>query len=171
MNPVERAKLVAERVHQNQTYDIYPYMYHIQSVVNIAIELGFDRDIIIGCYLHDSMEDGDLSYNDIKKAFGKEVAEIVYAVTDELGRNRKERKEKTLPKIRASLKATAVKICDRIANAEQSKEYNRKLFEMYRQEHVAFKEALYRNDVETNKAWDRLDGVLFEKAILNEPYE
>lgn len=31
MNKVERALLVAERVHANQQYDIYPYMYHIRQ--------------------------------------------------------------------------------------------------------------------------------------------
>ena len=96
--------------------------------MKIAEELGYDESIIIGTILHDTLEDTTLSYNDIKKAFGKEVAEIVYCVTDELGRNRNERKEKTYPKIKANWKATVVKICDRIANITQSKKYNKELY-------------------------------------------
>ena len=102
MNNKDRAFLVAEKAHINQIYDIYPYIYHIKQVVKVAEELGYDESIIIACILHDTLEDTALSYNDIKKAFGEEIAEIVYAVTDELGRNRLERKQKTYPKIRAN---------------------------------------------------------------------
>jgi (p)ppGpp synthase/HD superfamily hydrolase len=93
---------------------------------------------VIACALHDTLEDTSLSYNDIQKAFGKEVAEIVFCVTDELGRNREERKEKTYPKIQSNWKATVVKICDRIANIEQSRSYNQKLFDMYKKELYIF---------------------------------
>ena len=138
MTNIERALMVAEKAHANQTYDIYPYMYHIRMVVSIAEELGCDESIIISCALHDVLEDTELSYNDIKKAFGKEVAEIVYAVTDELGRNRKERKSKTYPKIKANWKATVVKICDRIANINHSKFFNDSMLNVYKKENDDF---------------------------------
>ena len=157
MNNKERALMVAEKAHSNQTYDIYPYMYHIRQVVKIAENLGYDESVIIACILHDTLEDTALSYNDIKKAFGKEVAEIVYCVTDELGRNRDEKKQKTYPKIRANWKATVVKICDRIANVTQSKEYNKDLYEMYKKENDGFCSNLMSIDhphEETNKAWN-----------------
>jgi (p)ppGpp synthase/HD superfamily hydrolase len=163
MTNKERALMVAEKAHHNQSYDIYPYMYHIRQVVKIAEELGYDESIIIACILHDTLEDTSLSYNDIKKAFGKEVAEIVYCVTDELGRDRKERKEKTYPKLKANWKAVVVKICDRIANVSQSEEYNTGLYEMYKKEHNAFYFNLMSGDhpqLETQKAWDRLDSIL-----------
>lgn len=163
MTNKERALLVAEKVHSNQTYDIYPYIYHIKKVVEIAEELGYDENIIIACCLHDTLEDSDLSYNDIKKAFGEEVAEIVYAVTDELGRNRKERKEKTYPKIRANWKAVVVKICDRIANIKQSIEYNDKMLSCYKDEHENFCRNLMSSDHphdETNKGWIMLNELI-----------
>lgn len=134
MTNKQRAMMVAEKAHANQTYDIYPYMYHIKQVVEIAEALGYDESIIIAATLHDVLEDTSLSYNDLKKTFGREVAEIVYAVTDELGRNRSERKAKTYPKIRANWKAAVVKICDRIANMEHSVWYNKELYAMYKNE-------------------------------------
>jgi (p)ppGpp synthase/HD superfamily hydrolase len=88
--------------------------------------------------LHDILEDTPLSYNDVKKEFGEKVADIVYDVTDELGKNRKERKERTYPKIRANHDAILVKICDRIANANNSKKLNKRMFEMYKKEHRDF---------------------------------
>lgn len=160
MTNKERALMVAEKAHCNQTYDIYPYMYHIKQVMKIAEELGYDESIVVSCILHDTLEDTTLSYNDIKKAFGEEVAEIVYCVTDELGRNREEKKEKTYPKIRNNWKATVVKICDRIANISQSKEYNQRLYEMYKKEHEGFYTNIMSKDHpynETSKAWIKLN--------------
>lgn len=160
MTNKERALMVADKAHANQTYDIYPYGYHIRQVVKIAEELGYDESIIVACALHDTLEDTDLSYNDIKKAFGEEVAEIVYCVTDELGRNRRERKINTYPKIKANWKAVVVKICDRIANVNQSIMYNKQLFDMYKKEHKDFCANIMSKDHphnETNKAWEKLN--------------
>ena len=152
-----RAEMVAAKVHNGQTYDIYPYMKHIKDVVHIAEQLGYDESIQIACYLHDSMEDGNLSFNDIKTHFGKEVAEIVFSVTDELGRNRKERHEKTYPKIRANEKAVCVKLCDRIANIQNSMEFGTGQYEMYKKESDAFRSALYsEHHLEAERAWKLL---------------
>lgn len=160
MNTKEKAFLVADKAHSNQSYDIYPYGYHIRHVVRIAEELGYDESIIVACILHDTLEDTSLSYNDIKNSFGEEVAEIVYCVTDELGRNRKERKEKTYPKIKNNYKAVIVKICDRIANIEHSKkEGNKSLLEMYKKEHALFKEMIHNEHVEIVRAWNKLENV------------
>jgi (p)ppGpp synthase/HD superfamily hydrolase len=163
MNNKERSLLVADKAHASQAYDIYPYGYHIRQVVKIAEELGYDESIIVASALHDTLEDTELSYNDIKKAFGKEVAEIVYCVTDELGRNRKERKEKTYPKIRSNWKATVVKICDRIANLQHAKLYNSRLYEVYQSEHEDFCRNLLNTEHpqnETGKAWQKLNSMV-----------
>lgn len=162
MTNKERALMVAEKAHRNQTYDIYPYMYHIRQVAKIAEDLGYDESIILGCILHDTLEDTDLSYNDIKKAFGQEVAEIVYCVTDELGRNRDEKKEKTYPKIKSNWKATVVKICDRIANVTHSKDYNKSMYEKYFIENNKFILNIKNNEHpqnEVNKAWEKLENI------------
>jgi len=143
MKDLDRALMVAEKAHANQSYDIYPYMYHIKMVVEIAQEIGFNDPIIIACALHDVLEDSDLSYNDIKKHFGEVVADIVYNVTDEMGRTRKERKDKTYGKIASSWKACAVKVCDRISNVRHSAFHNRKMFDMYKKEQNNFKRWLY----------------------------
>lgn len=166
MTNKERALLVAERAHQNQSYDIYPYMYHVKKVAKLAEELGYDESIIISCILHDTMEDGRLSYNDIKKSFGKEVAEIVYLVTDEKGRNRKEKHQKTYPLIATNWKAVVVKICDRIANMEHSYYNNDNLFLMYYNESKEFKDILYTKDNETYRVWEKLDDLLDKKKII-----
>lgn len=165
MNKIDKAFMVAEKAHANQTYgDVFPYIYHVKEVYNIAKELGFDEEILIASILHDVLEDSDLSYNDIKKIFGEAITEIVYCVTDELGRNRKERKEKTLPKIKANWKATVVKICDRIANVSHSKEHSNRMFEMYKKEQKLFVTELTCDEHpkhEMSKAWSMLNKLFY----------
>jgi len=160
MDNIKKAFLIAERGHFGQTYDnIYPYMYHIKRTYEIACLLGYDESIQIACILHDIIEQGNLSYNDVKDTFGLEIAEIVYAVTDELGRNRRERHAKTHPKIRENWKAVATKICDRIANVEHGIETNSPQLKMYQKEHNDFKRDLmsaHHPHEETNKAWQML---------------
>jgi len=161
MTNKERALLVAERIHANVTYDIYPYIYHPKMVAQIAEDLGYEEAIVIACLLPDTTEDGGLSYNKIKRYFGEEVAEIVYAVTDELGRNRKEKHTKTYPKIKANWKATVVKICDRIANMRHSKEFTPSKFKMYQSEHTFFVDSLTSgtHPDDTHRAWNMLQTI------------
>lgn len=132
MTNKQRALFIAKKAHSNQTYgDIYPFIYHIHRVLEIAEELLLSiddniisredkDDIIVSCILHDTIEDTTITYNDIKKEFSEKIAETVYAVTNEIGRNRKERIEKTYPKIKNNWMAIIVKICDRIANIEHN---------------------------------------------------
>lgn len=158
MHIIEKAHLVAENAHSNQTYGIYPYIYHPRCVYMITKDLGYSDEILVACILHDVLEDSDISYDDLKKAFGEEIAEIVFCVTDEAGRNRKEKKSKTYPKIRGNWKATVVKVCDRIANLEESIASNPQMLQMYKKEHQIFVESLYdkKHPKAMNKAWDRL---------------
>lgn len=160
MKNLERALLVAERVHAKETYDIYPYMYHIRQTVLIAQELGFDEEVQVGCALHDVMEEGNLSYNDLKKHFGVEIAEIVFCVTDELGRDRREKKDKTYPKIKSNLKATLVKFCDRIANMAHSKEHGSSMYERYLRENSDFCMHLASTHPDVLKAHDKLMSII-----------
>lgn len=162
MTKKDSALLVAEKAHSNQSYGIFPYMYHIKQVVKIAEELGYDESIIVACVLHDTLEDTELSYNDIRKAFGEEVAQIVYAVTDELGRNRKERKKKTYPKIKANWKAVAVKVCDRIANIEHSAVFDPSFLNTYKKEHRDFLDGIFDSTdmQETDRAWIYLNKLM-----------
>lgn len=154
----KEALIFAQKAHGDQTYDGFNYAYHLIQVVNIAKELGYSEEILVACALHDVLEDTKVTYTELKEKFGEEVAEIVYAVTDELGRNRRERKKKTYPKIRSNWKATVVKICDRIANIEYSKKSNPSMLKMYREEHESFISAIAVNETmgSTFKAWNRL---------------
>ena len=159
----EKAKEFAIKVHGKQQYGTRPYSFHLESVVKVAKNVNLENDIILGCWLHDTIEDCDVSYQDIKREFGENVAEIVYAVTDELGRNRKERKEKTYPKIRAIENAVCVKLCDRIANLDQTiSDRKIDLLSMYYKEQKDFKEKLFdsNHNSSTLELWRILEDLI-----------
>ena len=150
------ARLVALRAHGLQPYDeIFPYEKHLDDVVDVLKRFGFSGRFIVAAYLHDSIEDGALSYNKIKHHFGFEVAEIVYCVTDELGRNREEKKRKTLPKTASNLDAIIVKLADRIANLEHGGKVD-----MYQKEYEEFRSVLYKSIPEHEAMWKHLDLIL-----------
>jgi len=106
---LKKAREFALKCHNVQVYGgIFPYFKHLEDVYLVLVEFGFtderDLDILTASFLHDTIEDTATSYNDLKKAFGENVAEIVYCMSDELGRNREEKKKKTYPKIRGNPK-------------------------------------------------------------------
>lgn len=118
----------------NHAYDrIRPYGFHLDMVVNwvrkyIGEVCRDERDVLpifFAAFYHDSIEDARLTYNDVMKVaeqlMDKEQAflatEIVYALTNEKGRNRAERaNEKYYAGIRDVPYAPFVKLADRLAN-------------------------------------------------------
>ena len=133
---------ISERAHSihdavNQTYESYPYGYHLDRVTGAVIDylapVCTDEEdilpVIFGSYFHDSIEDARLTYSDVKnealKFFSEEKAllatEIVYALTNEKGRTREERAgERYYSLIRETPYAPFVKACDRFANMNHS---------------------------------------------------
>jgi (p)ppGpp synthase/HD superfamily hydrolase len=153
----KEARMVAVKAHSNQSYDeIFPYEKHLDDVVDVLKRFGFSGKFIVAGYLHDAIEDDGISYNDINRHFNTEVAEMVYCVTDELGRNRKEKKEKTLPKTASNPDAIILKLADRIANIEHGGK-----IDMYAKEYQEFKGALFLNTPSSGRPmWEHLDKLL-----------
>jgi len=58
-----------------------PYITHPLHVALYLCELNFDKETIAAALLHDLIEDTEISYEDLKKEFGEEVADIVDGVT------------------------------------------------------------------------------------------
>lgn len=137
----------------NHKYGVYPYSYHLSMVVDIANEFinsipEKDREIVLSaCWMHDTIEDCRLTYNDVKEVSNIEVAEIVYALSNEKGKNRKERaNDKYYQGIREVPYACFVKLCDRIANVKHSKKEKSKMFEVYKKENENFINQLFPNN-------------------------
>ena len=132
---LEEAKMFAIRAHGTQDYDGFPYHKHLKDVVKVLKDFGYGNKYQICGWLHDAIEDTATSHADLKKHFGIWVAETVYDVTDELGRNRLERKEKTLPKTAKNNDAIILKLADRICNLSNSQRVKHKMFNQYLEEY------------------------------------
>jgi (p)ppGpp synthase/HD superfamily hydrolase len=157
---VAKAKEFAIAKHGNQKYGEHPYSYHLAQVSQVLAEFGYagDEAIAAAGWLHDTLEDTPTTYEMLASEFGKETADIVWAVTSEPGGNRVDRFRKTALKIQSNKKALAVKLADRIANTEASLQSNPKLYKMYIKEFPLFKELLYNpQDVELMPMWNRLE--------------
>ena len=156
----DKAVQLATEKHSGQKYGDCAYTAHLVKVEEVTRRYFDDtnnigRDLIIGAWLHDIIEDTDTSYVDVKDMFGKDIAELVYAVTNELGRNRQEKARKTYPKIKKHPYATYLKLADRIANIECSQKTDQKFKEMYKNERELLKKYLYVPNV-AEKVWTDL---------------
>jgi (p)ppGpp synthase/HD superfamily hydrolase len=150
MNPKIMAFAIEAHASVNQEYDGKPYSVHLCMVYSQAMRFiehipKKDRyDVLNAVWLHDTIEDCRLTYNDIVKVSNVEVAEMVYAVTNEKGKNRQERaNDKYYKGIRETEFATFIKLCDRLANVIYSRETNSRMFDVYKEENESFLKRLF----------------------------
>ncbi|MCR5700372.1 MAG: RelA/SpoT family protein [Candidatus Saccharibacteria bacterium] len=79
---IKRAVEMAKKAHEGQLRKTgEPYIVHPLAVKKILEEWGMDEDTIIAGILHDTIEDTDLTLDDIKQEFGESVAFLVDGVT------------------------------------------------------------------------------------------
>lgn len=146
MPDINRARDYATMAHGSQTYnDEMPYIRHPEMVVQVVrVRFGVnDEEMECGAWLHDVLEDcPGKKYKHLVERFGRGVAELVWAVTSERGRDRKEQNAKTYPKIIAHPRAAVLKLADRIANVEYGLAHGGGKVEMYREEFEDFYAAL-----------------------------
>jgi (p)ppGpp synthase/HD superfamily hydrolase len=149
---IEKTKEYAIKCHSDTChyYDTHLYSYHLEMVADVANKFIHlipekDRDVVISsAFCHDLIEDARVTYGDVLKATCLEVAEIVYALTNEKGKTRKERaNDKYYEGIRNTQYATFVKLCDRIANVQYSMSQRSRMLEVYRKETPDFINTLY----------------------------
>ena len=154
----------ASEKHKNQTYSCdRPYTFHLRAVRDTVLRFlpylpyGVPIEtVVLGAWGHDLIEDTGVTLEELDERYGCEVAQVIWNVTDEPGKNRKERHAATYGKIRSSPAAVFLKLCDRIANIEAGGKTG-----MYRKEHLEFKAALYKEN-EMDPLWDHLEQILKE---------
>lgn len=82
IDPIIRAYDVAHRQHMGQfRMSGEPYITHPLAVALVLAEYGLDLDTIVAGILHDTVEDTDLTLEDVEKEFNPQVAALIDGVT------------------------------------------------------------------------------------------
>jgi (p)ppGpp synthase/HD superfamily hydrolase len=156
------AREFAAKAHEGQFYGPgEPYINHLDAVAALA---GGNDVVRAVAYLHDVVEDTATSLQEVAAHFGSYVAECVAILSDEPGKNRKERKSASHAKLAKvqpyHYTALIVKAADRAANLRACVEKgNNGLLQMYLREQDAFRAAAYRPALCDN-LWDSIEADL-----------
>ena len=117
-----RAVAFASEKHQNQRRKNQaktPYINHPIAVANYIVSIGGVCDVSVLCaaLLHDTIEDTQTSYDELKDVFGVKIANIVKEVTDDKSLSKVERKKLQIEHAaHASYEAKLVKLADKLHN-------------------------------------------------------
>jgi guanosine-3',5'-bis(diphosphate) 3'-pyrophosphohydrolase len=121
---IARAHALAERAHEGQSrLSGEPYIEHPLAVAGILADLRLDCDTLAAAILHDTVEDTDVSLDDLREQFGPQVAKLVEGVT-KLGKIRMRSKEqvqaenirKMLVAMAEDIRVVLIKLGDRLHN-------------------------------------------------------
>lgn len=126
LNPkvIEEAIKYAKVMHEGQTRSSgEPYYTHPVEVAGILAEMKMDVGSILTAILHDTIEDTPATYEDLKKKFGKEVADLVDGVSKltrieskTLEGKQAENFRKLLLAMSEDIRVLIVKLADRLHN-------------------------------------------------------
>ncbi len=122
---VEKAYAAAEKAHEGQKrFSGEPYFSHVVAVAYKLAEMGLGPRTIAAALLHDTLEDTDLTAEQIKKQFGDEVLFLVDGVT-KLGSVRyygSDRHNESLRKlfvaVSQDIRVLIIKLADRLHNMQ-----------------------------------------------------
>lgn len=126
---LEHAIDVATNAHADQKRKSgEPYVIHPLAVAHILIEWGMDIDTILAGVLHDTIEDTDLTLEQLESLFGRDVAFLVDGVT-KVGRARsgmrsletylpgtKDNLSKLMIAVGQDVRVIIIKLADRLHN-------------------------------------------------------
>lgn len=82
---LDKAIIFAVRAHHNteRRGKGFPYIVHPMEAVEIVATITPDQELLAAAALHDTIEDTDVTIEDIRREFGLRVAELVHAESDQ----------------------------------------------------------------------------------------
>jgi (p)ppGpp synthase/HD superfamily hydrolase len=112
---------MADRAHEGQTRNGsggMAYIHHPVAVAELLAEQGYGEQVIAAALLHDVVEDSDASVEDLSRRFGRRVAELVEALSDDESVEPYERRkdEHRRRVAEAGAEALAIYAADKLSN-------------------------------------------------------
>ena len=83
---LDRAIVYAVKAHKNteRRGKGFPYIVHPMEAVAIVATITPDQELLAAAALHDTIEDTDVTAEDIRREFGERVAKLVHAESDQI---------------------------------------------------------------------------------------
>ncbi len=107
----------AHRRHRRKDSGATPYINHLTEVARLLADAGCPAAVISAGYLHDTIEDVDVTYEMLSVEFGVEIADLVQSVTDDKNLPKLLRKEQQVEHAAHAGRGTAaLKLADKISN-------------------------------------------------------
>jgi len=136
---LNKAYIFAHVAHQDQTrkYTGEPYVNHVIEVATILAGLGCtDETMLAAALLHDTVEDCDVTIEQIGEEFGERVQMLVHGLTDDkIEGNRKARKAHDLQRLAATcVDVKTIKCCDLVSNTRDIALHDKNFAKVYLQE-------------------------------------
>jgi (p)ppGpp synthase/HD superfamily hydrolase len=71
--------------HRNQRrkYEDAPYVVHCERVARTVAEYSDDPNVIAAAFMHDVLEDTDVTAEEMRRVFGDIITDLVMEVTDD----------------------------------------------------------------------------------------
>ena len=124
MDMIEKAYRMANEAHKDaRRRSGEPYICHPLAVARLVLDLGMDSESIAASLLHDVVEDTPITIDEVKSAFGAEVALLVDGVTkltkiqfSSIEEQQAENLRKMLLAMSQDVRVMIIKLCDRLHN-------------------------------------------------------
>ena len=159
MKQLDKAIQFATKAHEGQIrkYTGEPYIVHPLAVMEIVKTVNHTVEMLMAAVLHDTVEDCDVTIQDIDREFGPVVAQLVDELTDvskpEDG-NRAFRKGLDREhSAQASAQGQTIKIADLLDNTKSITEHDEHFAKVYMKEKALLLQLL-----------DKADKILLKKA-------
>ena len=143
---LDRAIVFAVKAHHNteRRGKGFPYIVHPLEAVEIVATITPDQELLAAAALHDTIEDTDVTVEDIRKEFGDRIANIVHAESDQEAEGVSEedswhaRKQAAIDRLAAApYEAKIVAMGDKLSNMRAIwRDYQQKGDELWKIFHV-----------------------------------
>lgn len=157
----------AGMAHEGQTrnYSGTPYIWHPIAVASHMSEYTNDSELLAAGILHDTLEDTDATYDELRDTFGARVATIVYELTNRSNREdtpkRADRRAQDAEQMaNASEDAQFVRLFDIAHNLSDIASASPKFAILYMSEKRAMINGMTKAKAAYPEAWNMVDKII-----------